>query len=180
MITVIPSVLKYRANIHPDRLAYIFENTHCTYARYYHEAVQTANFLHSLGLKKGDRIGILDFNNPGPAKNFFRLLTTSCIFIMMGAFFRSTNIAEAWYILKSMVTLKPGGIFKGEPPRSFGYYVFAIVLLLTVEYVQELYPNFKVVSNNNVIVRYTGYVLLITILLLTGVFNGSQFIYFQF
>lgn len=63
MIAAYPSILKYRANTHPERLAYIFENNNYTYAQYYNEAVKTANYLRSLGLKKGDRIGILDLNN---------------------------------------------------------------------------------------------------------------------
>ncbi len=63
MITDFPSVLRYRAHTHPDRKAYIFEGTTYTYQRYYSEAVQTANYFLSLGIKKGDRIGILDLNN---------------------------------------------------------------------------------------------------------------------
>lgn len=63
MITDYPSILKYRAHTHPYRTAYIFEGTTYSYARYYREAVQTANYLHSLGIKKGERIGIIDLNN---------------------------------------------------------------------------------------------------------------------
>lgn len=63
MITDFPSLLQYRAYTHPERKAYIFEGTTYTYERYYREAVQTANYLSSLGIKKGDRIGIIDLNN---------------------------------------------------------------------------------------------------------------------
>jgi len=116
----------------------------------------------------------------GPLQHAVRIFVTSSIFVAMGVFFRSPNIEQAWYMFKSMVTLKPGNLFQGEPPSSFGYFVFAVALLLGVEYVQEFYPNFKIVGSENVVVRYSGYVLLLTILLMVGVFNGGQFIYFQF
>lgn len=116
----------------------------------------------------------------GRTQIFFTTVVTVLIFMVMGVFFRSPNIQQAWYIVRSMFTLKPGRVFMGEPPTSFGYSVFAIALLLAVEYVQEYHPRFKVLGNPNIVVRYTGYVLLLTILLLVGVFNGGQFIYFQF
>lgn len=116
----------------------------------------------------------------GPFRNIVRIIFTTSIFVMMGVFFRSPNIGQAWYMLKSMVTLKKGNLFQGEPPSSFGYFIFAVLLLLTVEYVQEFFPNFRIINSENVVVRYSGYVLLLTILLMVGVFNGGQFIYFQF
>jgi len=116
----------------------------------------------------------------GPFQHIVRIIFTTSVFVMMGVFFRSPNINQAWSMFKSMLTLKPGGFFKGEPPSSFGYFIFAIALLLSVEYIQEFYPNLQIIRNKNVVVRYTGYVLLITILLMIGVFNGGQFIYFQF
>ena len=116
----------------------------------------------------------------GRTQIFFTTVVTVLIFMLMVVFFRSPNIQQAWYIFRSFFTLHPGRVFMGEPPTSFGYSIFAIVLLLAVEYVQEYHPRFKVLGNPNIVVRYTGYVLLLTILLLVGVFNGGQFIYFQF
>jgi hypothetical protein len=83
-------------------------------------------------------------------------------------------------MVKSIFILKPGGIYKGEPRTAFGYSLFALVFLILVEHVQEYYPNFKIIRNEKVVVRYTGYVLLLLLLLSIGVFNGGQFIYFQF
>lgn len=64
MITVLPDVLKYRAHTHPQRIAFIFEDTAYDYAGYYKASMQTAFFLQEHGIKKGDRIGILDLNTP--------------------------------------------------------------------------------------------------------------------
>lgn len=64
MITVFPAILAYRAKTHPDRIAYVFDNVQYSYEKYYQQSVQAALYLQSLGIKKGDRIGILDLNNP--------------------------------------------------------------------------------------------------------------------
>lgn len=68
METIFSSVLQYRAFAHPQRIAYIFEGQAFTYNDYYKQAAGVANYLTSLGLKKGDLIGILDLNTP-PAVN---------------------------------------------------------------------------------------------------------------
>ena len=116
----------------------------------------------------------------GATANFFRSMTVFFLFTMVFIFFRASNFSNAWYIFTSIITLKPGGIFKGEPPTAFGYSVFALVFLILVEYVQEYYPGIKIVRNKNIVIRYSGYILLLLLLLLIGVFNGGQFIYFQF
>ena len=116
----------------------------------------------------------------GVTANFFRRATVYCMVSLGGIWFRSTTIDQGWYITKSILTFKKGGVFKGEPPTSFGYYLFAVGFLVIVEQLQEYYPNLKIMSNSNVVIRYTGYVLLLTLLLMVGVFNGGQFIYFQF
>lgn len=116
----------------------------------------------------------------GRTANFFRCMTVYVLITISAIFFRAINVADGWYILKSIFTFKKGGFYKGEPPTSFGYYLFALLLLVAVEHVQEYYPNFKIMRNENVVVRYAGYVVLLTLLLSVGVFNGGQFIYFQF
>ena len=58
------SLLKYRAFTHPQRIAYIFEGKVFTYEEYYKQSIDVAVYLQSLGLKKGDRIAILDLNTP--------------------------------------------------------------------------------------------------------------------
>ena len=116
----------------------------------------------------------------GVTANFFRVIGVFCVCTTSATFFRANHVSDAWYIWKSMFTLKPGNFYKGEPPSSFGYYLFAVFLLVFVEHMMEHYPNVKLIRNNNVVVRYAGYVLILTILLMVGVFNGGQFIYFQF
>jgi len=116
----------------------------------------------------------------GFTSNFFRCITVFILISITGIFFRTATVSDAWYMIKSIFTLKRGGIFKGQPPTTFGYFAFAVVFLIVVEHFQEFYPNVRIINNNNAVVRYAGYVLLLVLLLSVGVFNGGQFIYFQF
>ena len=102
------------------------------------------------------------------------------LFTAMGVFFRSYNIRQAGYMLKSMFTFKRGGLFFGEPHSNFYYCIFAAAFLLIADHIQEYKPGVLILGNKSVYVRYCGYTILITLLLLTGVFNGGQYIYFQF
>jgi alginate O-acetyltransferase complex protein AlgI len=116
----------------------------------------------------------------GITANFFRVFAVFFFANTSLVFFRGATFDDAVYMIKSMFTLKPGGIYKGEPPTVFGYTVFATVFLFLVEQVQEHYPKVKFINSSNVVIRYSTYFVLIMLLLMVGVFNGGQFIYFQF
>lgn len=116
----------------------------------------------------------------GVTANFFRVFAVFFFANTSLVFFRSATFDDAIYMMKSMFTLKVGNIYKGEPPTVFGYTVFATVFLLVVEQFQEHYPKMKFLNNSSVVVRYSTYFVLIMLLLMVGVFNGGQFIYFQF
>ncbi|MEO7210687.1 MAG: MBOAT family O-acyltransferase [Chitinophagaceae bacterium] len=116
----------------------------------------------------------------GPVAIFFQIAVPFLIACIVNVFFRARTFGDSWYIIKSIFTLKGKGVYLGEPQSAFFYSVFAILALYTVEICQEFYPKIKLFNHQNVAVRYTGYALAITILLMIGVFNGGQFVYFQF
>jgi alginate O-acetyltransferase complex protein AlgI len=116
----------------------------------------------------------------GKTANFFRILGVYFFVSTTITFFRAQTLDDAWYITKSMFTLKTGGFYRGEPPTAFTYSIFAVLLLVIVEHVQEFYPKVKIINNSNIVIRYAAYVFLLTLLISIGVFNGGQFIYFQF
>ncbi|MBS1729330.1 MAG: MBOAT family protein [Bacteroidetes bacterium] len=116
----------------------------------------------------------------GIFQNGVRIFFTVSLFVAMAVFFRAPKIDQSWAMLKAMFTLKPGHIYKGEPPTAFAYCVFALVLLLSVEFIQEYFPKHDPMNHQRIAVRYGFYTFLVTALLMTGVFNGGQFVYFQF
>jgi len=95
-------------------------------------------------------------------------------------FFRAHHLAEAKQILINIFTWKKGGLYIGNA-ASFGYSFLLIAFLLIADYNTEKWNNkFSLIYHANKTVRWIGYLTLIMILLLIGVFNGGQFIYFQF
>ena len=111
---------------------------------------------------------------------FCGTLITAAFSVLSCIFFRALSVGDAFHIFKSIFTLKSGNFFKGTPPVNFYYCLIAVGILISVEFFQEFLPRVKVIGNSSVVVRYTGYLVLLVLILMIGVFNGGQFIYFQF
>jgi D-alanyl-lipoteichoic acid acyltransferase DltB (MBOAT superfamily) len=94
-------------------------------------------------------------------------------------FFRANNVTDAFFIIKKISTF--GGSIFIKNPSIMIYSFVGIIILLFVELKREYYAgNFLLFSNRSWIVRNLSYALLIILILLIGVFDGGQFIYFQF
>lgn len=95
-------------------------------------------------------------------------------------FFRANSVGQAMTIVENIVTLKPGALFIGFS-AGFAYSIILIIFLMLTEFNYEYLNNkFSLIYKSSPVLRYAGYTLLIIIILLIGVFNGGQFIYFQF
>ena len=95
-------------------------------------------------------------------------------------FFRANTVQDAFLICQNILTLKPGGLFIGLP-AGFLYSILWILFLLLTEYIMENYPQTIHIFNNPIkAIRYIGYTAVIICIVLFGVFDGGQFIYFQF
>jgi alginate O-acetyltransferase complex protein AlgI len=119
------------------------------------------------GLKKNPRISA-----------FVQIATAFLLTDFAWIFFRANSIGNAFLIIKKIFTFK-GPLFIDTPSLMI-YSVLAIGLLLISEFVTEFYPQVSLMNNKHKPVRYMAYAGLITIILLLGVFDGGQFIYFQF
>lgn len=60
----IVEMLERNARLYPDKTAIIYENSRISYRTFYEKASTLANFLISMGLKKGDRVGLLLHKTP--------------------------------------------------------------------------------------------------------------------
>ena len=108
-----------------------------------------------------------------------QIVTTFILACFAWIFFRANNVTDAFNIIKKISTFK-GPIFI-EDPSMIIYPVLAIFLLLFVELKQEYYKGgFSFLNNSNWVLRNLSYTALIILILLFGVFDGGQFIYFQF
>lgn len=94
-------------------------------------------------------------------------------------FFRANSITDAFTILGKLTSL--GGLPYMGGSGSYMFYAFlGIFLLMTVEIVREYFPRISLFEHNKIEVRYSSYAFLVLLILMVGVFDGGQFIYFQF
>jgi len=94
-------------------------------------------------------------------------------------FFRSENVGQAWTIIKKMFSFD-GSIFN-ESATMIVYSFFAIAFLVMVEFRREFFSSRFTLSYHKVFwVRNAYYALLVILILVMGVYDGGQFIYFQF
>lgn len=106
-------------------------------------------------------------------------ILTYVIFASSQIFGRATSINDAFTVFRKIAT-SSGHIFIGEL-QQLVYGVFAVGFLILIEFRQEFFTKsqdplkFKKWYFENF-----GYALLVILILLVGVFDGSQFIYFQF
>lgn len=121
-------------------------------------------------------IGIEKFTN---WNKFFRILLVFILSSFAWIFFRANTVSDAFTIIKKIAFLD-GPLFY-ENPSMLIYSFSSILLLFFVEGKLEFYKgSFSFFHNKSWTVRYLSYAALIIIILLMGVFDGGQFIYFQF
>jgi len=95
-------------------------------------------------------------------------------------FFRASSIQEAFTVVHRIFTWAPGGLFIGYA-AGFVYGILLIIFLIVAEINQEfLAEKWSLLRSSRPAIRMAGYAFLILVMLLIGVFNGGQFIYFQF
>jgi len=115
-------------------------------------------------------------------KNIVNVFTTFVLICFSWIFFRANHVNEAFYILKTILS-NPGKLFipGGADVVAPVYAIIAIAILLAAEIKKEYFNNvFTLGGNKYAIVRWAFYSGIIFIILYMGVFNSSQFIYFQF
>jgi len=117
---------------------------------------------------------------PGSGINrFLEISTTFILASFAWIFFRANNVHDAFYIVEKIFTSR-GPIYFQEPSMII-YTLFGILFLLAVEWRQEFYPHgVSLLNNPHWAVRNLACAMLIILILLIGVFDGGQFIYFQF
>jgi len=107
------------------------------------------------------------------------ILTTFLLIAFSRVFFRSANVDQAIAIIKKMFTFS--GSVADESVTMLGYSFFAILFLIAVEFRREFFPqSFSLSAHRLFLVRNCYFALLLLLILLLGVYDGGQFIYFQF
>ncbi|MEJ7586595.1 MAG: MBOAT family O-acyltransferase [Ferruginibacter sp.] len=121
-----------------------------------------------------------DFRKKIPVflNNLLGILFTFFYYALSLIFFRADSVKDAGIILKRMFIKGP--IFL-ENPSIIIFSALGIFFLFLVELKKEYYNGlFRLATHKNWLVRNGYYCFLLVIILLAGVFDGGEFIYFQF
>ncbi|MGB3076845.1 MAG: hypothetical protein WBB36_16060, partial [Chitinophagales bacterium] len=97
-------------------------------------------------------------------------------------FFRSPTVSDALYYYGQMFSFKSTKFYNGDA-STLWYGMFGIVCLFLVEIYQEDWTKDKNAifpEPKNRTLKYLFFAGVISLILLIGVFDASQFIYFQF
>jgi alginate O-acetyltransferase complex protein AlgI len=127
-------------------------------------------------------------------QNLVKVLTTFILVTFGWIFFRANNISEGIYIVTHLFSHLSSDIqqiisdpdsrvrllFLGEDVRTFTIAIFALILLEAVQFFQSKISISETLSAKPLFVRWAVYTLVIFSILGFGVFEKTQFIYFQF
>lgn len=107
------------------------------------------------------------------------ILANFILVLLAWVFFRANSTADAFTILGKIVT-NPGIPFK-ESITTYLYGLFGLGILMIKEISEEFFSDSNLIfeSKNPIVAAFTTS-LIIVIILSIGVFDGGQFIYFQF
>ncbi len=115
----------------------------------------------------------------GPLK-FFNIAITFILISIAWIYFRAKDLHSADTILRK-VFFDHGPLFIGDNKAMIYSLLFLLVLIITESFEEyKLFNGYSLFKHKNIIVRRFTYATLAISILLFGVFDSSQFIYFQF
>lgn len=110
--------------------------------------------------------------------NLLRILLTFAIVNLCWIFFRAETFADATLIIGKIFT-STGSIFVDA--GTLGFSCLFIALVFAMDYADEYHAGkIRLITNNNIVLRWATYLILVALVLSCGVFDGGSFIYFQF
>lgn len=114
----------------------------------------------------------------------FAILLTFSLVSIAWVFFRANTVQDAFYIISHMfvdLSLQTHGVNFGNIGYSgIAVAILSILFMMTVHCIQEHMSMRHFLSGKPRYIRWTIYLSITFLILLFGVFNETQFIYFQF
>jgi hypothetical protein len=109
----------------------------------------------------------------------FQIFSTYLLFASSQIFGKTTTINESFLVFNKIL-FSHGKLFIGQP-STFIFCILGLLMLFINDLTDEYFPNlFLFFNNKNKTIRMLSYSIIIIIILLIGVLDGGQFIYFQF
>lgn len=110
---------------------------------------------------------------------FYHVLMVYICTCFAWIFFRAASLGDAVLIIKTIFT-NPGSRFHIGDLGIFVYSLMGILILFIHDWVQEYLPDLQLLKHRQLAIRMATILFLMMYIISLGVFDGSQFIYFQF
>ena len=111
--------------------------------------------------------------------NICNVVITFILITFTWIFFRANNLSDSLLVIKKIGQFK-GPLFTNNID-SIIYGSFFILMLICSDILQERNNSRHILlENSNRMIRYSSYIGITILILMFGVFDSSQFIYFQF
>ena len=109
----------------------------------------------------------------------YKIILTFILVLFSWIIFRADSLSVAINIIKK-IFVSSGSVFY-ERPSDLIFAFIGIILLIAVDIKREFFNDrWSILYSRYSLVRIAGIVLIVLTILLIGVFDGGQFIYFQF
>ena len=151
-------------------------------------ALLTKEFREKISIKLG-------FNKWPRVLNLANIFITFILVSFAWIFFRATTIHDALYIAKNAIMGLPHDLlsvlkndnlqrlnllYLGNDMISFTLLIVPILILQVIQFLQHKLKRGDILASQPVLIRMTGYSVLILSIILFGKFGSLNFIYFQF
>ena len=151
-------------------------------------ALLTKEFREKISIKLG-------FNKWPRVLNLANIFITFILVSFAWIFFRATTIHDALYIAKNAIMGLPHDLlsvlkndnlqrlnllYLGNDMISFTLLIVPILILQVIQFLQHKLKRGNILASQPVLIRMTGYSVLILSIILFGKFGSLNFIYFQF
>lgn len=120
---------------------------------------------------------------------FLSVLTTFFLVAVGWVFFRANNVSDAFYIISHLFADK-ANIFNISSIKSifhlglsvYGIFIAigSILFMMLIHYIERKEGVWQILRTKPVYIRWSLYYLFVFIIIVFGVFEKNQFIYFQF
>lgn len=118
------------------------------------------------------------------AKSGIKLFRIGVTFVLVNfawIFFRMPTLKDAFIVIKKIFVEFHGRLLLPDDNASFKYMVCVLMIFLGKEIRDEFFPNrFLLFESKYIAVRYSSYLFILFVILLTGIFDAGQFIYVNF
>jgi D-alanyl-lipoteichoic acid acyltransferase DltB (MBOAT superfamily) len=121
----------------------------------------------------------LHIRKTAPAYIFYKVILTFILVSFAWIFFRANSLHEAIVVINKIFTSIGTPFY--ESPGNIIYAIFGIVTLIMVDFKREYFKDrFLLLHSKYYLIRLSTIVSMVIVILIVSVFDGGQFIYFQF